>query len=53
MSIETLAPAWTEYCSQLAEDERVGPDWTERDETVLREAEREPKTVIRLALHVG
>ena len=57
MTLETLAPAWTEYLSQLAEDERVGPEWTERDETILREAERDaerkPETVIRLALHVG
>lgn len=55
--VEALGPAWTDYLSQLADDEDVGREWTERDERVLaeaeRDAERDPDTILRLALHVG
>lgn len=57
MRVAPLAPAWEEYLAQLGDDEHVGPAWTERDEAVVREAEREadaePDVVLRLPLHVG
>jgi hypothetical protein len=57
MTIEELAPAWGDYLTKLADDENVGPEWTEEDEEIVRkaelEAERSPDTVIRLALHAG
>lgn len=52
-----LAPAWADYLAKLADDEEVGREWTDRDEEVVREAERaadrDPDTIIRLALHAG
>lgn len=57
MTVEALGPAVTEYLAQLADDENVGAEWTERDEEVVRaaelEAERDPGSIIRLALHTG
>ncbi|HEV8656946.1 MAG TPA: hypothetical protein VGR85_15680, partial [Candidatus Limnocylindria bacterium] len=55
--IAPLAPAWSDYITQLADGEQVGREWTDRDEEVIREAEREaeltPQNILRLALHTG
>lgn len=52
-----LAPAWGDYLTQLAADENVGPEWTARDEEIVREAERDAEknrdNILRLVLHVG
>jgi hypothetical protein len=57
MTIEELAPAWGNYLEKLAADEQIGPEWTDRDEEIVRaaelEAERSPEMVINVALHAG
>src|SRR5712664_1896816 len=57
MTMETLAPAWGEYFGSLVDEEKVGKEWTEQDELVVRaaelEAERSPQTVLRVPLHIG
>lgn len=57
MTVAALAPAWDEYLQQLGEDEQVGPEWTDKDEEALLEAQRKaehaPDFVLRLPLHVG
>lgn len=57
MTVDALAPAWEQYLTQLADDERVDSEWTDRDEEIIRaaekDAERAPDTIIRVALHAG
>jgi hypothetical protein len=61
LTIESLAPAWSEHINSLADDEKVGREWTDKDEEVLRAAERDAEVlgedgvpvILRLALHIG